>query len=97
MAHDHEKYSVSYSLPSGEPEEASMSVIQPGWDHYPSSIREARAIARVLREVGLADFFPHPAPVGSTVEIGRLDDATCESWTRVRRSKKFPSGWKHER
>jgi hypothetical protein len=96
MAHDREKYSVSWSLPNGETGEVSMSVLIPGWDYYPSTMAEARAIAKHIREHG-AFGFAIPAPLKATIEIGRLDDATCESWTRVRRSQKHPDGWKRER
>ena len=90
--HDGERYLVEWSC-GDEGSEVSMAILTPTWDHRPSTLREARAIAETLRAI-------HKR-IGTLIEIacchGPGDGQVVETWERVRRSAKCPTGWKHER
>lgn len=58
------------------------------------NLREARAlVAQILDGTLCADV---PKPLGTVVSIAIPDEDTKESWTKVRKSKTYKSGWKYE-
>lgn len=91
MSHDSEKYCVEWER-GGEGGEAVVD-FGPLQGHRPSTLHEARVLAKRLRE-------QHTA-LGTVVQIGHAsgpaEGQAVEYWERVRRSQKHLDGWEYTR
>jgi hypothetical protein len=93
--HDREKYLVSLDRICRKTGVSLESDEFSGADgHNPCTLRDARVIAhRAMAE---------HTKLGTVVQVSRCDEGPAEglgveSWERVRKSKKHPTGWKYEK